>query len=91
MTFQTKDGPRTVFICGGKKPKLCPFCHDRYVTRLCDFMKLSTVQNLAVTRRRCDNGMCDECATNIGLGLDYCPIHKDEAPPAQNTLFGDAQ
>jgi hypothetical protein len=83
MTFQTKDGPRTVFVCGGPHLKLCPFCHDRYVTKLCDFKK--------PTGHVCSNGMCEECATSIGLGLDYCPIHRNEAPPAQNTLFGDAQ
>ena len=82
ITIQTKDGPRFAFVCGGRKPKLCPFCHNAYVAKLCDFKKPSGLI--------CSNGMCEKCATPVGRDQDYCPIHKHEPPPAQRQMFGDA-
>jgi hypothetical protein len=82
LTIQTKHGPFTAFICGGPKPKLCPFCHGAYVARLCDFKKADG--------KTCDVRMCEGCATNVGAGMDYCPTHK-HSKPQQGSLFGGAQ
>jgi RNA polymerase subunit RPABC4/transcription elongation factor Spt4 len=83
ITFQTSDAPRTAFIWGGKKVRLCPFCHNEYAARLCDFRK--------PTGSVCNNAMCEKCATRVGPDQDYCPTHKDGPPPAQREMFGDAQ
>jgi hypothetical protein len=82
MTIQTEDGPVTAFICGGRRPKLCSFCHHGEVTRLCDFKKGDG--------KTCDAGMCDGCATSVGAGMDYCPTHK-HSKPLQASLFGGGQ
>lgn len=81
VTFQTKDGPVTAFICGGRRARLCPFCHNQYVAKLCDFKKSAG--------KTCNNGMCEKCATSVGADLDYCPVHKHEPPPPQQSLFGE--
>lgn len=68
----------TALICGGRQ-KLCPFCHNQYVTKLCDY-PLSP-------RKTCDAGMCNRCATSITHEVDYCPNHKNLRPAAQQSVL----
>ena len=82
VAIQTKDGPVIAFICGGPRPKRCPFCGVGYVSKLCDFQVRKG--------KTCDWGMCEKCATGVGPDQDYCPDHKNEAPPPQQFLFGES-
>lgn len=55
-----------------RKPKLCPFCKQRPVTKLCDYR--IAVGDVGHTRT-CDAEICDICAKHIGPEVDYCPQH----------------
>jgi len=66
---------------------LCQFCRKNYVTKQCDFPDgrwrlcghpLSKIHadmaNIPMSGlSTCDNYMCNECATNITKGIDFCP------------------
>jgi hypothetical protein len=84
ITMPTKDGPVTMIVCGGPKPKRCEFCANADVAKLCDFP--------VGPRKACSAGMCHKCATLIavrhGETVDYCPRHKGKTPP-QAELFND--
>lgn len=76
-TIHGPNGPITAFVCGRSRAKKCGTC-GLDATKLCDF----PMENGAT----CDAGICDACATEMGMGIDYCPKHKDRAP-AQSSLF----
>lgn len=77
---QDDQGPVTMILCGRDRRQRCKFCHDGYVTKLCDFP--------VGKDKTCDAGMCTRCATNIAHEVDYCPIHKNRKPAAaQGSLF----
>jgi hypothetical protein len=75
-------GRVTMILCGSSRCARCKFCNDGYVTRLCDFP--------VAKGKTCDAGMCARCATGIAHEVDYCPTHKNEAPP-QGNLFGETR
>ena len=80
VTIPTPDGPITAHIlCRKRGRKLCEFCRNLYVEKLCDF---STGRG-----KTCDAGMCAKCASSVGPDQDYCPRHKHEARPPQQQLF----
>jgi hypothetical protein len=56
---------------------VCQFCKQREHTKLCDYK--ITVGSVGCSRT-CDAKMCDQCAKNVGVDLDYCPDHKEEVP-----------
>jgi len=66
------DGTVVHLNMGRKPRKRCQFCKTGYVERLCDFAT-------GLFGKTCDAGMCLRCATHIGVELDYCPKHKQEA------------
>jgi hypothetical protein len=74
------NGPITAFVCGGRRNqfKPCATC-SHLATKLCDFP--------TGNGKTCDAPICDGCATEVGMGIDYCPKHKDAKPP-QGELFG---
>lgn len=47
----------------------CPFCHNGYVEKECDFQLIG---------RTCDKGMCSRCAYPVAFNVDYCPEHRPE-------------
>ena len=67
------------FVCTKGRRDRCRFCHNQYVTKLCDFP--------TGRGRTCDAGMCDRCATAVAHEVDYCPRHKHERPAAQQTAL----
>jgi hypothetical protein len=81
-TIETESGPLTFHACTRGGTRYCTFCRNLPVAKLCDY---ATGKN-----KTCDAGMCEKCATSVGPDLDYCPRHKQQAPPPQQHLFGDA-
>lgn len=72
------NGPVTAIICGGgHRIKPCATC-SHIATKLCDFP--------IGKGKTCDAPICDGCATEVGMGIDYCPRHKGMKPP-QGHLF----
>lgn len=75
---------------GGGKKKLCPFCKQGRVSKLCDY-PLSDA--LFGSGKTCDKEMCDGCARTLGRGevkisehlsrlndtFDVCPLHRGRA------------
>lgn len=67
-------------------PRLCWFCREKAVSRLCDF----PIGN----GKTCDAKMCSTCATQgvksvtprKSKPVDYCPTHKGRLP-VQSPLF----
>lgn len=58
----------------------CHFCRKRKHTKLCDFVvgKLWTSIDCRTITETCDHQMCDECATELSPGFDFCPKHVEE-------------
>jgi hypothetical protein len=77
LNINGSNGPLTVFMCTRGRSKPCATC-GRPSTKLCDFP--------LGNGKTCDAAICDGCATGVGMGLDYCPKHKDMQPP-QGNLF----
>lgn len=63
------DGTVVHLNVGRSRPVLCKFCRKRPHTKLCDHPRGMT--------GTCDAKMCDECATNVGPDVDFCPPHKE--------------
>jgi hypothetical protein len=70
-----------IFVCGRSRRQTCKFCHQGYVSKLCDFP--------VAKGKTCDAGMCTKCATSIAHEVDYCPTHKHQAPPPQRQIFSE--
>lgn len=55
----------------------CEFCKRKRATKLCDFpIGIWASPHMVIKHGRvitCDNKMCDDCATNIGPEMDFCP------------------
>jgi predicted amidophosphoribosyltransferase len=79
-TIRDAEGHVTAILCGRSRRQTCRFCHNGYVTKLCDFP--------VAKGKTCDAGMCEACATNVAHEVDYCPNHKHQQPPQRN-LFGE--
>jgi hypothetical protein len=83
ITIPTKDGPITAHILCSRRSRTCKFCHNRAVSKLCDFP-------VGPNGKTCDAPMCDRCSTPAAREVDYCPNHKGKTP-AQTDLFGGAR
>jgi hypothetical protein len=74
-----QDGTgHTIIFCRSTRKQTCKFCGKRPVSKLCDFPTVGR-------SKTCDAGMCAQCATSIRPGVDYCPIHRNQKPVAEQT------
>ncbi len=61
-------------ICGPKPMRACE-CQYEIGAYLCDFPLDPNVPG-----ETCDRSIGENCRTNVGPNLDYCPAHKDQRP-----------
>lgn len=73
LVVDMPGGGRAIVKLAPQRRKLCQFCRQGKVTKLCDF-KLTAGDVGHV--QTCDAGMCDRCAYPVALNVDYCPNHK---------------
>ncbi len=78
----------------------CAICKKREATKLCDYIieydnsviffrnrqLFNKVNSPGYKHETCDLPMCNECAKNIGVEVDFCPHHyklhiQAELPP----------
>lgn len=60
----------------------CRFCKCKRATKLCDYPVGYWVSPHMVIKHgkiiTCDRQMCDDCATNLGYEMDFCPKCMEE-------------
>ena len=65
-------------IIHGSKPMVACICGEKISAYLCDYP--------VGAGRTCDAPLCDDCRTNKGPEVDYCPDHADRGAGQERLL-----